>query len=106
MSKTCPNCMRPVRSGVNYCGYCGASLVPTPRDPSPTLRSSSKATHSDAENTAPKSQRTRKTGKGGRSWIRVPITLLILVILAALAVRYWPEIQAFIGQAIPLLKLS
>jgi hypothetical protein len=47
-----------------------------------------------------------KRGQAGRSWLKVPLTLLILVILAALVVRYWPVIVIFLNQALPILKLS
>jgi len=106
MSKICPNCLHPVRIDTHYCGYCGTSLVPTPRDPAPTNPSSSKQGGKVKAKSAAKMQRASKSGVIGRSWLRVPITLLILVLLAALAVRFWPEILVFLGQAVVLLKLS
>ncbi len=106
MPKICPNCLRPVRSGVNYCGYCGASLVPTPQDPAPTVRSSSKAKAEKLAKSARKPKHISKSGKIGRSWIKAPITLLVLVILAALAIRFWPQILVFLGQAVVFLRLT
>lgn len=102
MSKICPNCLRPVRTGANYCGYCGTSLVPTPRETTPTMKSISKGQAKASK----KIKRMPKSGKASRSWLKVPVTLLILVILAALAIRYWPEILTLLNQALPLLKLS
>ncbi len=105
MSKICPNCLHPVRTGANYCGYCGTSLVPTPRDPAPTNRSS-KETTNPKSNSSAKIKRFSKSGQSGRSWLKVPITLMVLVILVAMAVRFWPEILVFIGQAVVMLKLT
>jgi hypothetical protein len=105
MSKICPNCLRPVRSGANYCGYCGTSLVPTPHGPAPN-KASSKEGAKVAAMAPVKAKRTPKSGKVGKSWIKVPITLLILVILAALAIRFWPEILTLLNQALPILNLS
>ncbi len=105
MSKICPNCLHPVRAGANYCGYCGSSLVPTPQNPAPTVRTASKGKSQVGSKTAGKSQ-APKRGNIGRSWIKAPITLLVLVILAALAVRFWPQIVVFLGQAVVLLRLS
>ena len=97
--------MHPVRSGANYCGYCGTSLVPTPRDPAPTNRSSKEIT-SPNSNSSAKMKRFSKNGKSGKSWLKVPITLMVMVILAAMAVRFWPEILVFLGQAVVMLKLT
>jgi hypothetical protein len=106
MSKICPNCLRPVRSGVNYCGYCGTSLVPTPSDPAPTDRSSSKVKANAVTKSTSKNVRTLKSGRSARSWIKVPITLLILVILAAVIVRFWPQILIFLAHAVVMLRLT
>lgn len=106
MSKICPNCMRPVRAGANYCGYCGTSLVPTPRNPSPGTQSFAKESANLKENTSPRKQQLTKSNHSRRAWIRIPIFLLIVVLLLAMAIRYWPEILIFISQALPLLKLS
>ncbi len=106
MSNLCPNCLHPVRTGVNYCGYCGASLVPTPDDPTPTSRHPSKEAKRVATKPAAKSTRLAKGGGSGRRWTKVPITLMVLVILSALAVRFWPQILVLLGQAVVLLKLT
>ncbi len=106
MSKTCPNCLHPVRTGANYCGYCGTTLVPTPQDPSPTSRHPAKSSSGRAAQSKGKAQRVSKGSSTGRSWIKVPITLLIIVLLGALAIRYWPEILVFLGQAVVFLKLT
>jgi hypothetical protein len=104
MSKICPNCLHPVRTGANYCGYCGSSLVPTPQDPAPTSRSFVKASQASKKNA--KAGRPPKSGKPGKYWVRVPITMLVVIILAALAIRYWPQILVLLGQLVVLLKLT
>ncbi len=106
MSKMCPNCLRTVRSGANYCGYCGASLVPTPEDPAPTVNVISKQSNGGAGSGSHKAKRARKGNPSSRAWVKVPITLLVLVLMMALAVRYWPQILSLIGQTLPLLPLS
>lgn len=106
MSKICPNCLRPVRTGAYYCGYCGTSLIPTPRDSTLTSQSSAKQGDKVLSKASKKVKRVSKNARAGRSWLKVPITLLILVILAALAIRYWPVILILLNQALPLLKLS
>ncbi len=106
MSKICPNCLHPVRTGVNYCGYCGTILVPTPQDPAPTVRSSAKGKADKAARSTGKVKRVAKSGKFSRSWVKFPISLMIVVILAALSVRFWPQIMVFLGQAAILLRLT
>ena len=98
--------MHPVRTGANYCGYCGTSLVPTPSDPAPTSRVSSKARAEMGTKLNGKPYRAPKKRKPGRYWVRVPITLLVVVILSSLAIRYWPQILVFFGQVVVLLKLT
>lgn len=106
MAKICPNCLHSVRTGVNYCGYCGASLVPTPQDPAPTMHTSSKQIGSAVENAGYSNRRVPKGNKSNRNWVKVPITLLMLVILMALAVRFWPQLLSLISQALPLLQIT
>ena len=89
MSKICPNCLHSVRTGVNYCGYCGISLIPTPHNPTPTDRAVIKE-NAKAEKKSIKLAKHPKGKKIGRGWIKVPITLLVVVILAAITIRFWP----------------
>jgi hypothetical protein len=105
MSKICPNCMHPVRSGVNYCGYCGTSLVPTPRNPSPTQPPSIKVASTSDRESVPQIQPNIKHAEANRSWVKVPIILMVLVIMLAMTVRFWPEILVFVGQTISFVKL-
>ncbi len=105
MSKICPNCLHSVRSGANYCGYCGTSLVPTPEDPAPTIPSAQKEAGRVSRG-GPKRQHLARRVTNSRAWLKVPITLLVVVILSALAVRYWPQLVMFLGQALPLLPFS
>jgi hypothetical protein len=101
MSKICPSCMHTVRSGANYCGYCGTSLIPTPRNPSPTVQSSSRTPDTPVEGPIPQTHPNHKHAKFDRSWVKVPIMLLFVVIMLALTVRFWPEILTLLGQTIP-----
>lgn len=105
MSKNCPNCMHTVRSGVNYCGYCGTSLVPTPRNPAPTEKPFQKITVDADLDSIPLAQPGRKKTAVGRSWVKIPIILLVLVIMLAITLRFWPEIMLFLGQTIAAVKL-
>jgi hypothetical protein len=105
MAKNCPNCMHTVRSGVNYCGYCGTSLVPTPRNPAPTEKSRQKTSLDADLELIPLAQPDSKRASHGRSWVKVPIILLVVVIILAMAVRFWPEIIVFVGQTIASVSL-
>lgn len=106
MAKICPNCLHSVRTGANYCGYCGTSLVPTPQDPAPTMHTSSKQVGNAVENVVYRARPTPRGYKSSRTWVKVPITLLVLVILMALAVRFWPQLLSLISQALPLLQIT
>jgi hypothetical protein len=105
MSKICPNCLRTVRNGANYCGFCGTSLVPASvvgsgatrlalqdeavREVKPTYQERSKPKRF-------KSERARKF---------FPIILLFLVIIVALVVRFWPDIIAYLMVILTSLRL-
>jgi hypothetical protein len=105
MSKNCPNCMHTVRSGVNYCGYCGTILVPTPRNPAPTEKPHQKNSLDADLESIPLAQPNRKRARVGRSWVKVPIILLVVVIMLAMTLRFWPEIMLFLGQTIASVSL-
>lgn len=105
MSKNCPNCMHTVRSGVNYCGYCGTSLVPTPRNPAPTEKPHKKIIVDSDFDSIPLAQPKRKRIVIGRGWVKIPIILLVLIIMLAMTVRFWPEIMVFLGQTIATVRL-
>jgi len=105
MSKICPNCLRPVRTGANYCGFCGASLIPASRNVSTAaqfiLQNNTGADVSSATNVQPNPKRN----KTRRPWVITPIILLFLVIILALIVRFWPEITVYLGQIISSIRL-
>ena len=105
MSKNCPNCMHTVRSGVNYCGYCGTSLVPTPKNPAPTEKPFQKFTGEPDSISPPQLPSKPKRAIDDRSWVKIPIIMLVLVIMLAMAVRFWPEIMVFLSQTIAAVKL-
>lgn len=105
MSKICPNCLRPVRTGANYCGFCGTSLIPASRDASlaapPVFNDSASANVKFTPNARPNPKRS----KARRPWVITPIILLCLVIILALVIRFWPEITAYLGQIFSSLRL-
>jgi hypothetical protein len=105
MSKICPNCLRPVRTGANYCGFCGASLIPATRGVSTAAPSIAlNNTVADVRSTT-NAQPNPKRSKARRPWVITPIILLFLVILLALIVRFWPEITAYLGQIVSSIRL-
>jgi hypothetical protein len=105
MSKICPNCLRPVRTGANYCGYCGTSLIPATRENFPIEQSISQNNAGANVRSAPSSRLSPKRGKARRPWVITPIILLFLVIFLALVIRFWPEITAYLGQIVSSIRL-
>lgn len=104
MSKICPNCLRPVRTGANYCGFCGTSLIPVARNTSSSMPTSQDYVDNNVRATSA-AQPNPKRNKASRPWVITPIILLFLVILLALVVRFWPEIIAYLALTLASIKL-
>lgn len=94
MSKICPNCLRPVRTGANYCGFCGTSLIPATRDASAAESFVSQTSAGTNVRSNSSLRPSPKSSKARRPWVITPIIMLFLVIALALIVRFWPEITA------------
>jgi len=105
MSKICPNCLRPVRTGANYCGFCGTSLIPAARKISAVAPSIIQNSSGADVIIPPNAQSNPKRSKTRRPWVMTPIILLFLVIILALIVRFWPEITVYLGQIISSIRL-
>lgn len=105
MSKICPNCLRPVRTGANYCGYCGTSLIPATRDISAGEPSISQVSAVPNVRSTTNARSSPKVNKARRPWVITPIIMLCLVIILALVVRFWPEITANLGQIVSSIRL-
>jgi hypothetical protein len=105
MSKICPNCLRPVRTGANYCGFCGTSLIPATRNVSAAEPFISQNNAGANVRTIPNAQPNPKRSKTRRPWVITPIILLFLVIILALVVRFWPDITAYLGQIVSSIRL-
>ncbi len=104
MPTICPNCLRPVRAGANYCGFCGISLTISEGS---ALDSSAMEEQTVITN---ESESTKLPGPTydqiGRTVSVIAIILLFLVIIAALTIRFWPDIIVWLGQIIPGLSVQ
>ena len=87
MPTICPNCLRPLRSGAKYCGYCGSNL--NPAAPSDSASMSAVLEGNAVQQKPPDSPQARSSGgKGRRTLLIILIILLCLVLLAAFSVYY------------------
>jgi len=104
MHTICPNCLRPVRAGAKYCGFCGTSL-------SSNGEGNARVTAALQSNvdTDLKSKGSKLPGptyeSASRSVAVTAIILLFLVIIVALIIRYWPDILVWIDQILPGLNI-
>jgi len=105
MSKICPNCLRPVRTGANYCGFCGTSLIPVSRAVATSTPLTAQTSTGVNVRSTTDPQPVPKPAKARRPWVITPIILLFLVILLALIVRYWPEITTYLLQFVSSMRL-
>jgi hypothetical protein len=98
MPTICPNCLRSLRTNANYCGYCGASLIPNAHPDAMALQASPQESDRATENVAdstPSKPRGKKNIR--RIVLIVLIFLLCLVLLVAFLAHYWPTIIPNIG---------
>ncbi len=87
MPTICPNCLRPLRSGAKYCGYCGSNLNPTAQSNSAPMSAVLEGTTVQQE--PPASPQAKSSGgKGRRTVLIILIILLCLVLLAAFSMYY------------------
>ncbi|OGO65080.1 MAG: hypothetical protein A2030_08395 [Chloroflexi bacterium RBG_19FT_COMBO_50_10] len=102
MPTICPNCLRLVRTGAKYCGFCGTNLFLTTKDESVALPVSQEKA---SINQKSKKQKQAKPKRFRTSQVVsiISIILLLLVIVLALIVRYWSEFSQFVVQILSLL---
>jgi hypothetical protein len=103
MPKICPNCLRLVRTGANYCGFCGTSLNPPALDDTEGVLSleAEGAGTDEIVNEAAVTEAAPKSSRIRRTILIVIIILLCLVLLTAFVVHYWPVISEYV---IPLIN--
>ena len=88
MPTICPNCLRPVRAGAKYCGFCGTNLNPTAQDDSPAVVAATlqgevvPANPAASPDVKPGGRKTRRTV------LMVIILLLCIVLLVAFLAYY------------------
>lgn len=104
MHTICPNCLRPIRVGAKYCGYCGTALNSLEESGLAATAVSQDQAGSELEAGAQKLPGPTYD-KTARTVSIAAIILLVLVILVGFAIRYWPEITAWLGQIIPWLRI-
>ncbi len=88
MPTICPNCLRPVRAGAKYCGFCGTNLNPTAHDATPAVVAATLQGEAAHENTAASPQTKPSGGKTRRSALMIIILLLCIVLLVAFLAYY------------------
>jgi len=101
MPTICPNCLRLVRTGANYCGFCGTNLVPpAPVDHSGPLAVELETTEQELANEARTAQPVARGGNARRTILILIIILLCLVLVAAFVAHFWSAIGQYV---LPLL---
>jgi hypothetical protein len=93
MSTICPNCLRPVRPGAKFCGFCGSSLIATTQEAGSVEQTATLTPGAGSQKPAIKPSATPKAGKGKRTALMVIITLLCLVLLIAFLFYYFQLIR-------------
>jgi len=102
MPTICPNCLRPVRTGAKYCGFCGTNLFLTAKDESAVLPVSQEKAGIN-EKSKKQKQAKPKRFKTSQVVSIISIILLLLVIVVALIVRYWAEFSQLVVQILSML---
>lgn len=105
MPTICPNCLRPVRMGAKYCGFCGTSLAPSPIDESVAALSAPQEKESPNFENNTKEQPKRKRSKARRTVLVILIIILCLAIILALFLRYWEFISPLLIQILALFRI-
>jgi hypothetical protein len=88
MPTICPNCLRPVRVGAKYCGFCGTNLNPTAQDAGPAVVPATLEGEPALENLTAPPQTKPRGGKTRRTVLMVIILLLCIVLLVAFSAYY------------------
>jgi hypothetical protein len=105
MPTICQNCLRPVRVGAKYCGFCGTSLTPS-TEAEPVPAAPVPQDQAVAEVISDFEQRTEpKNNKVGQRVLIIVVIVLLLVIFLTLILNFWPNISAFLIQSFPFLKI-
>ncbi len=105
MSKICPNCLRPVRTGANFCGYCGSNLIPVTSSTSSSAQPALQDYVDTNLKSTPSERPNHIRNKARRPWVLTPIIFLCLVILLALVLRFWPDISNYLALMLTSIRL-
>jgi predicted amidophosphoribosyltransferase len=87
MSPICPNCLRPVRSGAKFCGFCGSNLTSAAQG-DPVVLPAALEGRDVQEKTPAISQTKSSAGKVRRTVLIAIIILLCIVLLIAFSGYY------------------
>ena len=93
MPTICPKCSHPVRTGAQYCGFCGSNLNSIESVEPAILHEKDLTTQNSRPQELPKA----KKRDIGRTMAVISIFVLILVIALALLIQYWTEVVTFLG---------
>ena len=89
MTTICPNCLRPVRPGAKFCGFCGSSLTQKVGDEGSVVMPVSPESGVTKEKSTTEDQTKTGGRKARRTVLMVIIILLCLVLLAAFSAYYF-----------------
>ncbi len=107
MTTICPNCLRLVRNGASYCGFCGAELNPTGTANKAAVLTVQPVSEVENEIVNESGEtKVKPKSKGSRARrvvLIVIIVLLFIVMLAAFLVRYWPAVSQYLIPTIRFL---
>jgi hypothetical protein len=100
MPTICPNCLRPLRTDVKFCGFCGTDLVPAGETTSLETQAETDETVTELEPAA-KEQSVHKPRDVRRMVLIITVILLCLVLLVAFMYHFWGSISPAIHQLLP-----
>jgi RNA polymerase subunit RPABC4/transcription elongation factor Spt4 len=105
MPTICPNCLRLVRSGATYCGFCGTNLIPpTPAEDGEALVVELASAEDELARETQAAKTTSRGSKVRRMVLILIIILLCLVLVAAFVVHYWSVINQYVGPLFYFLR--
>lgn len=104
MPTICPNCLRPVRTEAQYCGFCGTNLHPTANDKAAIAAAQSQVNEFNKEESTTQKQPKPKGKKIRRAVLITLIVLMCLVLLLAFLVHYWPILGPYTNAILSLFR--
>jgi RNA polymerase subunit RPABC4/transcription elongation factor Spt4 len=97
MPTICPNCLRVVRSGAHFCGFCGTNLIPpSTTDDAGVLAVELESAENELANETRAATPAASRNQVRRTILIIIIILLCLVLVTAFVVHYWSVIGHYV----------